>query len=1430
MFDATLADHPAIVVLAYAAAFLPWSAVSATDFINARWKTVQTTLREGCIQLFLIILPSFYILFYIYLQALSGDYKEMSAAFVALFFSALHMARTLLGLAHVIAFRNWAVNSILAMQCMGVEYKSVDGPDKKDKENAKYAANRLLINDSLVDNTFVNTESASGIVYAPPQKCGHSKSSVYPSMIHRVRTLLSLSLVPFRFLFDRIAFALGLRKAPLPTLRVEPGNPVEVFINWASAFAAQGLSEWICEFRVAKNLESKMKDERSHLKELFQQRRDYFAAEVLSSAALRVKGGKTGSLMLWNEWNTDSDITDGRVTKEQLLQYVLETGVGLPYEVPHDKALGEDSTLGYGGYASKLTRVVESLPAGFGKEISNFDVEMLEWFAVFLCIGTQILERKRASEKEQKKEYNSSEEEEDDISSCESIENKPARHYEELERGDLAIENLEIQLGFARGCLSRVAKPLEDISMRMAVPMPYQHMMFVSSTNRLFLEVGEFIDIWLALLSAEQVDFLLSKDESWLERCLGKNIGMTMDTFVNRASNDKNETFAEGGEQKVLRQVHAELKMASMEFQFAKMKQRYWHLEQTLTFMGYDMEYVRSELAGWVGRKPGQHDDNWKPRISFDTRFNFMMTQSVLVGDLSAGFVDELMRSDLLVYLQRRSVHVQLIWEVRALLQQKLSESEGGPSCLVAMILCILAFPSLSMKVHPLSQHEKASYVHSIGDSLLPVVMRVKPPGTNETTEKSLEAYEVSVEPRCGPQSLYIRLRFQPWKENVKVTAFLARHFETEDDVFRWDWWRDAFSGRLEGLVEWKRNHRYPTSEVRSANGSISGGIRTIDVKMRGTGDKLRVWSGWLPFRVNMCRAEVSDSSFLMEYHEGQERTLTYKSLLDGDEWTINIPRQERAGVSYSAARRERLRHACDVIEEVIDENGNVSNSVGAMEAMSTEDQAEQVLAYANKLIAEESGYLDRALFMLEIAAYELGSTAALRRSVEVFLSGKDSIRDLADVVGLIQRCAYSMLTFACQTKQNDAVRPCIADKAAEIHSIQAMIMKDDTYGHDAVLIQKFTTWIDVMLSGNMNFDGYYWIARLRCSFVLSRNFDLLATLGEISLWRNIVRDGVTIVNPRRREVNHLILNKPSATWNILRVALYERAAYEGEIARAMFNLANILRDGIAGVAPNTGKAIALYQKCVNDCDFTPAMISLGVLLSDRNMPQYNAPAAVRLYQRAIYKEANADAMFNLANLLRSGGKGVVADACTAVKLYTRAVGQGHTASMVNMANLFYTGEHVTKDDEQAMALLRRAVKEGGNAVAMYNLALILLSSETVVPSNTVLARELLESASQQGHILAQICLGDMLCNGREGVMKDTLRAAELYQRAANGGNEEAMFRLGNLFRDGYEGVERDPERAKALYERIVTRGGELAEPALASLELLPRAERGGER
>lgn len=1223
-------------------------------------------------------------------------------------------------------------------------------------------------------------------------------------------------------------FSTGMRKGVRPALRLQPERPVDVFLNWAAVFVAQGMLHWVADFRVAKDPDEASTDdtEEDHV-ELFQRRREFFAAQVLGSSTLHVTGA--GNLMLWKDWGAGSDICDGRVTKGELLTFVSESGIGLPYGAPNAENWREGSSPGYRVYGYRLKRIVEGFPPLFGEQILKFDVEMLEWFAVLLGIGVRMVERENSVEKTLDvagKTLDDTDEDSTDGSNCAG---ETRSTEQEFDSGDLAMENLELQLGFMRGELSYSAEPLKNLWKHMAVPVLSQDVMSISRCNRLVLEVGEFIDLWIALVSGERVDFLLRKNTVWSELCLGTHRRKVPEHLQYEALGRIHDGRLANDKSFDLTGIHAELEMASREFEYAKPKQSYWHMEQTLTFMGYDMEFVRSAMANWIGTSSGVEDIKLSPKIPYDVTVSAMMTRPVFIGNLSPRFVRALEESsDLYTHLRKRSVQVRLLWEVRGLLQQKLGQFQGGPSSAAAMMLCLLAFPALSVKVSKSQTDEhNTSFSKPRGSEVLPVSMKcLVDPFDGKDKSISLQSVGISIQPGCGPQRLSVFLRFQVSAGTARVKASIVRSDGTEDTGFQWRWWRDAFCGRLSGIAEWQKAHKYSSGEVRITDGSIGRGIRTESVNLNGTGEFLRLWDGWLPFRVKISRAELLSPGFLVDYQEARKTSQSYMGILHGGKWTSAIPQEGRVVVSYSTASRKRLRHACFVIEEVLDKRGrllSVKTRNGNAEA-----RGKMIVEYANNLIAEKGSSLDRALYFLEIAAFELRNMSALQRFVELFLTKRHIPRGISDVVSLVSCCSYVILKAGSEknTAPTDATA---ATNAAKILSIYSMLLDSRKHGHDAALIREFTAWVDFMLFTKLTFNGQYWIPRIRCLFTSSRNFDLLATLGEVCSWRDNAQDKSNVVCrawPTTRPKQQVAFpNRKVNIGEALRIQLYERAAHEGNIPRALFNLANIYRDGTTKISADIPKAISLYEKAIAEHNFVPAMITLGALLSNPAVHNSDPQTAVQLYQRAIYEQGSLDAMFNLGNLLQVGGRNVPPNIPRAMELYNRAAEGGHSSAMVNMAALLYYGEHIEKDTERAIKLLERAISTDAKPVAMYNLALILLSSTSDKESSTARGIELLESASQQGHTLASLHLADLLVKGGENLAKDSIRAAELYSKAGTEGSGEAMLKLANLLCDGDGQVENDWGKARELYETVAKAGGGLARRAHLGLGVLMMKE-----
>eukprot|EP00171_Calliarthron_tuberculosum_P020469 IDg20469t1 len=114
-----LADNPGIVFGAYIAAFLPLTIIYALDFISPKWKSIRKTRHDGIVYLVSSILPLAFVVFYIHLQKLAEDYKEMAAATTAAVFCLVHIMRIIWGFIQLHVFKEWCTEALCCLMRMG---------------------------------------------------------------------------------------------------------------------------------------------------------------------------------------------------------------------------------------------------------------------------------------------------------------------------------------------------------------------------------------------------------------------------------------------------------------------------------------------------------------------------------------------------------------------------------------------------------------------------------------------------------------------------------------------------------------------------------------------------------------------------------------------------------------------------------------------------------------------------------------------------------------------------------------------------------------------------------------------------------------------------------------------------------------------------------------------------------------------------------------------------------------------------------------------------------------------------------------------------------------------------------------------------------------------------------------------------------------
>lgn len=201
---AQLSDRAWLVISAYLAAFLPWGLLAVVDFISSKWRTVGETRRSGLLHLFFSVFPLSVVVFYLHVQRVAQDYKEMMAAVVATALCFFNIARTVWGLMQLQAYRAWCTRALVCIYRMGyadrvkeahfrvyedwkhqmMHFYRVRTQQSKEPGDLRNAADTevlkcMLVNSSLIDNEFITVDLPVILQYP---KCGLLKGCM--NLIH----------------------------------------------------------------------------------------------------------------------------------------------------------------------------------------------------------------------------------------------------------------------------------------------------------------------------------------------------------------------------------------------------------------------------------------------------------------------------------------------------------------------------------------------------------------------------------------------------------------------------------------------------------------------------------------------------------------------------------------------------------------------------------------------------------------------------------------------------------------------------------------------------------------------------------------------------------------------------------------------------------------------------------------------------------------------------------------------------------------------------------------------------------------------------------------------------------------------------------------------------------------------------------------------
>ncbi|KAI0566621.1 Sel1-repeat containing protein [Gracilaria domingensis] len=815
-----------------------------------------------------------------------------------------------------------------------------------------------------------------------------------------LRIMILVGLVAWEY-FRRL-FQLGSGRK----LRQVPIKGAEVWVHWACAFASQGLQKWIREFEVAVDPRSEGGGKKKTGKERFMERGKYFGSEVLGSAVMHLWGeygaGRGMSPMLWKCWGQESDMSDGRVVKQELLMDAVWNGECLPFGGSHWEEMcsraerDRDGYLGYEGYRALMKVFIGELPvqSAFVEDMEKFDVNMLEWLTIILHMGRRCRDVERESKGESKEAGRAS------CGICGDVSGVPSV------RSDEGVSSLCDQVGIDLRTSSRRSVDEDEAStagnygMVSGVPFLKEVISLRSDGNRLVTKVGELVDVWISLVQGDQIRFLVGElNDEWEQICLGR---------ANEVEIGEGSERCEKHEEWGIRRAHMEMTKRRLDRRIGDTRERYVLMDVFVTFMGYRMESVRTVIGRWVEKNGGSCADELFRKAREESRkgrwIEFELSE-MLQMCVGGGCRMEM--------LKRRAVQCRLIWEIQNFLERRLmglgeggvreDVVEWGRSKIGAatIMLFIVSFPGVVVNVEECDEVLEVNETKNECWISLECVKKGDEAGDDVVKNEEERKMKLEIKVMCGVQKIGVVLEIRSGKK-----CKLGLLWEGEND-FKWEWWREAFVGRLEGMEAWQKEMGIDGVEVEG--GVVRRGVgQRRSVWMRTiTERKIRVWREWSPFRFRICRLELENEELLRELRRQRERVAEYNVGRKFSRRVAYLPVQRMENVCYAHITEIVLKHSCVVVRETLkkgcllegddlEENEFEETAIGGT-GMGSENRGEHLVALSKTF--EEN----QALMLLKMAALEYANTEGLKSSVEILCGRYGAQTRATDALELVR-------------------------------------------------------------------------------------------------------------------------------------------------------------------------------------------------------------------------------------------------------------------------------------------------------------------------------------------------------------------------------------------------------------------------------------------
>ena len=165
---------------------------------------------------------------------------------------------------------------------------------------------------------------------------------------------------------------------------------------------------------------------------------------------------------------------------------------------------------------------------------------------------------------------------------------------------------------------------------------------------------------------------------------------------------------------------------------------------------------------------------------------------------------------------------------------EKYPQQRHLPACHEAMVLCILAFPSLTVEFVGGSEEESDRQHANVAQ---------------EHTQEPVVSIKFVIIPESAPQKFQLSLNFtKDANKNLNgcisiETTSTGAGCASSDTRFQWESWRDAFEGRMQGLHRWSTAQGITNAAPLVTTDPITAGIQFMDFNA----DRYPYWAGWLP-------------------------------------------------------------------------------------------------------------------------------------------------------------------------------------------------------------------------------------------------------------------------------------------------------------------------------------------------------------------------------------------------------------------------------------------------------------------------------------------------------------------------------------------------------------------------------------------------------